>query len=66
VPCDTAGALQTAGNCGGRLPIPIAIALGGGGRAGDAHLPTEWYENLDGHLGVIRALLVTAAMAEVE
>jgi acetylornithine deacetylase/succinyl-diaminopimelate desuccinylase-like protein len=46
------------------LGIP-AIALGGGGRAGDAHLPTEWYENLDGHLGVIRALLVTAAMAEV-
>ncbi len=42
-----------------------AIALGGGGRAGDAHLTTEWYENSDGALGVIRALLVTAAMAEV-
>ena len=46
------------------LGIP-AIALGGGGRAGDAHLTTEWYENSDGALGVIRALLVTAAMAEV-
>ena len=42
-----------------------AIALGAGGRAGDAHLTTEWYENLDGPLGVLRALLVTAAMAEV-
>ncbi len=46
------------------LGIP-AIALGGGGRAGDAHLPTEWYENSEGALGVVRALLVTAAMAEV-
>jgi tripeptide aminopeptidase len=46
------------------LGIP-AIALGAGGRAGDAHLTTEWYENLDGPLGVLRALLVTAAMAEV-
>jgi len=46
------------------LGIP-AIALGAGGHAGDAHLPTEWYENVDGALGVVRALLVTAAMAEV-
>ena len=46
------------------LGVP-AIALGAGGHAGDAHLPTEWYENVDGPLGVVRALLVTAAMAEV-
>jgi tripeptide aminopeptidase len=46
------------------LGIP-AIALGAGGRGGDAHLPTEWYENIDGASGVVRALLVTAAMAEV-
>src|SRR5438093_7147125 len=46
------------------LGIP-AIALGAGGMAGDAHLATEWYENVDGALGIIRALLVTAAMAEV-
>jgi acetylornithine deacetylase/succinyl-diaminopimelate desuccinylase-like protein len=46
------------------LGVP-AIALGAGGHAGDAHLPTEWYENIDGALGVVRALLVTAAMAEV-
>jgi len=46
------------------LGIP-AIALGAGGRAGDAHLPTEWYDNAEGPLGVIRALYVTAAMAGV-
>ncbi len=46
------------------LGIP-AIALGAGGKAGDAHLATEWFENVDGVLGVVRALLVTCAMAEV-
>ncbi|MEX2157605.1 MAG: M20/M25/M40 family metallo-hydrolase [Gemmatimonadales bacterium] len=46
------------------LGVP-AVALGAGGRAGDAHLPTEWYDNEGGALGVVRALLVTAAMAEV-
>ena len=46
------------------LGIP-AIALGAGGKAGDAHLATEWYENVEGALGIIRALLVTATMAEV-
>ena len=45
------------------LGVP-AVALGGGGRSGDAHLPTEWYENDRGALGIVRALLVTAAMAE--
>jgi acetylornithine deacetylase/succinyl-diaminopimelate desuccinylase-like protein len=45
------------------LGIP-AIALGAGGKAGDAHLATEWYENVEGALGIVRALLVTAAMAE--
>jgi acetylornithine deacetylase/succinyl-diaminopimelate desuccinylase-like protein len=46
------------------LGIP-AIALGAGGRAGDAHLTTEWYENDGGVTGVIRALLVAAAVAGV-
>jgi acetylornithine deacetylase/succinyl-diaminopimelate desuccinylase-like protein len=45
------------------LGVP-AVALGAGGRAGDTHLPTEWYENDKGALGIVRALLVTAAMAE--
>ena len=48
--------------------VPIArgipaIALGAGGRAGDAHLPSEWYENEEGVLGPVRALLVVAAVA---
>jgi len=47
------------------LGIP-AIALGGGGKAGDAHLATEWYENTEGALGIVRALLVTLAMAGVK
>jgi len=46
------------------LGIP-AIALGAGGKAGDAHLATEWYENVEGALGIVRALLVAAAMADV-
>jgi tripeptide aminopeptidase len=49
------------------LPISLgipAIALGAGGRSGDAHLPSEWYDNTDGAAGVVRALLVTLAVAE--
>ncbi len=46
------------------LGIP-AIALGAGGKAGDAHLATEWYDNVEGALGIVRALLVTAAIAEI-
>jgi acetylornithine deacetylase/succinyl-diaminopimelate desuccinylase-like protein len=48
--------------------IPIsrgipAIAIGGGGRGGDTHTPHEWFENHEGSRGVLRALLVVAAMA---
>ena len=34
-----------------------------GGRGGDAHTPAEWYDNVDGPLGIARAMtiLVTAA-----
>lgn len=38
------------------------IALGAGGRGGDAHLPTEWYENDNGPAGIVRALLVLLAL----
>ena len=51
------------------IPIALgvpAVALGAGGRAGDAHLPTEWYENEQGALGIVRALLVITAMAEAQ
>jgi tripeptide aminopeptidase len=39
------------------------IALGAGGRGGDPHLPTEWYENTAGPEGLLRLLLVTLAMS---
>src|SRR2546425_903197 len=56
---------STDANVPSALGIP-AIALGAGGKAGDAHLATEWYENTEGALGIVRALLVTVAMAELE
>ncbi|SRR5579883_318707 len=44
------------------LGIP-AVALGAGGRGGDTHTASEWYDNTDGPLGLARALtvIVTAA-----
>jgi len=56
------------GSTDANLPIALgipAIALGAGGRSGDAHLPSEWYDNQDGATGIVRALLVTLAMAEL-
>lgn len=44
------------------LGIP-AIAMGAGGRGGDAHTPGEWFDNTDGMLGVARALTVVVAAA---
>lgn len=47
--------------------VPIArgipaICLGAGGKSGDTHLPTEWYENEEGVTGLVRAMLVVCAM----
>jgi len=39
------------------------IALGAGGRGGNTHLVSEWYENVDGPAGLFRALLVVGAAA---
>lgn len=49
--------------------VPISrgipgIALGAGGRGGDAHLETEWYENVNGPAGIFRALLTALAIAD--
>ena len=54
-----------AGSTDANVPIARripAIALGAGGRAGDAHLPSEWYENEEGVLGLVRAVMVVAAV----
>jgi tripeptide aminopeptidase len=40
-----------------------AIAIGGGGKGGDAHTEHEWYENDGATAGVQRALTIVAAMA---
>lgn len=47
------------------LGIP-AIALGAGGRGGEAHTTGEWFDNTDGTLGIARALTVVAAAAGVQ
>src|SRR3989449_2579939 len=59
----------TSASTDANVPIALgvpAIALGAGGKAGDAHLTSERYENTEGALGIVRALLVTAAVAEAE
>jgi hypothetical protein len=43
------------GIAGAQQPIDVS----------DAHVATEWYENTEGALGIVQALLVTAAMAEM-
>ena len=47
------------------LGIP-AVALGGGGRSGGAHSPTEWYDPSGRELGVKRILLTALAVAGLE
>ncbi|MBK6488116.1 MAG: M20/M25/M40 family metallo-hydrolase [Gemmatimonadetes bacterium] len=46
------------------LGIP-AIAVGAGGRGGDVHTSREWFENRDGVLGLVRAMTVLVATAEL-
>jgi acetylornithine deacetylase/succinyl-diaminopimelate desuccinylase-like protein len=40
-----------------------AIAIGAGGRGGDAHSVAEWYDNTGGTLGVARALSILVGAA---
>ena len=42
-----------------------AIAIGAGGRGGDAHTHAEWFDNLHGTIGVARALTIVAAAARL-
>jgi tripeptide aminopeptidase len=44
------------------LGIP-AVAIGAGGRGGDAHTAGEWFDNIDGTLGLSRALGVVVSAA---
>jgi tripeptide aminopeptidase len=42
-----------------------AIAIGGGGRGGDAHSSHEWFDNTAGVAGAERALTIVATMARL-
>ena len=44
------------------LGVP-AVAIGAGGRGGDAHTPGEWFDNTDGTVGVARALTLAVTAA---
>jgi tripeptide aminopeptidase len=44
------------------LGVP-AIAIGAGGRGGDAHTPGEWFDNTSGTVGLARALTIVVAAA---
>ncbi len=57
-----AGAASTDANVPLGMGVP-AVAIGAGGRGGLAHTPGEWYENVDGALGIARALTVVCAAA---
>jgi tripeptide aminopeptidase len=46
------------------LGIP-AIAIGAGGRGGDAHAITEWFENAHGTVGVARALTIVVTATQL-
>lgn len=48
------------------IPISLgvpAIAIGAGGRGGDAHTSAEWFDNTDGPLGIARALTIIVSAA---
>ncbi len=44
------------------LGVP-AVAIGAGGRGGEAHTAAEWYDNADGSLGIARALTLVVEAA---
>jgi acetylornithine deacetylase/succinyl-diaminopimelate desuccinylase-like protein len=58
------GAASTDANVPLGAGIP-AIAIGAGGRGGEAHTPGEWFENVEGAVGLARALGIVALAAEL-
>src|SRR5262252_1341656 len=54
------------GSTDANVPIAMgipAIAVGGGGSAGNVHTPEEWFDPLRRELGVQRLLAMTAVLA---
>ncbi|MDF1501441.1 M20/M25/M40 family metallo-hydrolase [Roseisolibacter sp. H3M3-2] len=58
------GSASTDANVPLGLGVP-AIAIGAGGRGGEAHTPGEWFENAEGAVGLGRALGIVAYAAEL-
>jgi tripeptide aminopeptidase len=57
------------GSTDANIPISMgipAIAIGGGGSAGNVHTPEEWFDPARRSLGVQRLLAVIAVLAELE
>ena len=51
------------------IPISMgipAITVGGGGKAGDMHSPSEWYNPADAHIGLQRILLLVMSYDEMK
>jgi len=61
----TLAAASTDANIPMALGIP-SISIGAGGRGGDTHLRSEWYEDVDGALGLFRVFHLVAAVAGIE
>jgi acetylornithine deacetylase/succinyl-diaminopimelate desuccinylase-like protein len=61
--CPEMAVASTDANVPIALGIP-AVAIGGGGRGGDTHTPHEWFENHEGARGVMRALVLLAALSD--
>ncbi|HJQ20437.1 MAG TPA: M20/M25/M40 family metallo-hydrolase [Gemmatimonadaceae bacterium] len=55
---------STDANAAMALGVP-AIAIGGGGRGGDAHSTREWFDATGGTAGMERALTIVATMARI-
>jgi hypothetical protein len=45
------------------LGIP-AIAIGAGGKGGDTHTMSEWFEDFDGMRGVARAMAIIVSVGQ--
>ncbi|NOY00968.1 MAG: M20/M25/M40 family metallo-hydrolase, partial [Verrucomicrobia bacterium] len=56
------------GSTDSNIPISMgipAITVGGGGKSGDTHSPSEWYNPTDAHLGLQRILLLVMTYDEM-
>ncbi len=60
----TLAAASTDANAAMAVGVP-SVAIGAGGKGGDTHSTSEWYDNTGASAGVQRALTVVAALAQL-